>query len=249
MKQVLIRSEGRLANHLIAWAKAMTLLETPIRNGELRLCVDWPALSEIGLPQTSYGYDDVKEDWITAPYYEDVVFRFENCIWDPKDLWYRAAPQHQIAAALRSIMFNENLGIKLMAAGLSPGKFNAAHVRCGDYVDVDWTEPPIPLPPFWRARDNYFISALELCNEERPFPTLIATESVQECGRIAAKAYKAIFGDPRDPVFDLYALSKARVIVGSLSTFSQVASIIGNVPLLLPTQTKSEMRRMLKKAQ
>lgn len=229
MTRILVQNHGRMANQLVAWAKAMCLLKERHRKFVLK----YPPLAGMVELANCEIVDHDTTDWIpvevgTAPIENDII-------WPAQALWDAQVDHEEFVRHLRSIRFTEEV-TRPVDALMGNDHFVGLHVRYGDYVAVNWKKPPLPLPPFIRASNDYFLSALAIAGKARK--VFLASDGSDAELKWLTDSVSCV-RNVRDsnPALDLYALTKCDVIIGSASTFGHVAAMHGDKPFITPGMT------------
>lgn len=240
MTRILVQNHGRMANQLIAWAKARCILNG--RTCDLALNYG-PLYFRVALPNTDIFEDADLSHW---PLVDTGTLPDDgNAAWDSTTVWNAPVDDADFHSQLDCIRFTSQVTDEVGDL-LGNGRWVGMHIRYGDYRIVDWRKPPFPLPVFYRAPSSYYRSAWELCRRElSPIKLFVASDGMPEELRWLPECTRSKVGS--NPAVDLCALSKCEVVIGSNSTFGHLASKIGHKPFLSPSQSEQQMKECLKK--
>lgn len=231
MKRIVLDCRGRLANQILCWANARHVLnELGLTDRTIVInyaippnCVRFPGaaveqLDVSALPRVSRsGLADQPGD----------------CMWVWEDVYSNFPSGEVIRRIIQSIELEDSFAGQINGT-INSDKFVGIHARFGDYVFVDTRNPPTVLPPFVRAREDYFLNTMQACRETIPgVKFFLASDGTHRELEFITRQPDVIRGW-NEALFDLFALSKCRLIIGSSSTFSAVAAYYGGVPLTTP---------------
>ena len=229
MKRVYLQCHGRLGNLLICWATAREFLcAQHLIDYTIALQVPF-SLKGIEFPGT-----------IIEPYYSSATLchvtrnhlkdNKEDCLWVWEDVFQRNMTQDAIRH-LRSINLLGDL-IKEMRWLNANGLGLGIHFRCGDFITPELAAPD---SPFIRGSHEFYLMEIEKFRQENPEKTIfIASDGEPEEIEFLTRLENVRLGRRHDPVYDLFNLSTCSKIIGSDSTFSEVAAAYGGVPLIKP---------------
>ncbi len=241
MKRIVLESQGRLANAILCWANARHVLtqlglqddRTIVINYEMPVnCVTFPGA--IVEKCKTKNLKTVKRGQIGRT--------LKDCLWIWEDVYSDFPIGDTIQKIIQTIELSESFASQL--GDVANDYIVGIHARFGDYVTAGGEKKS----PFIRATNEYFLTVMQICREAMPGTKffLASDGTVDELEFLYGDdVLKGRFGDP---LFDLFALSKCRLIIGSSSTFSTVAALYGNVPLLLPVMSKQEIVRIVEGA-
>jgi hypothetical protein len=108
------------------------------------------------------------------------------------------------------------------------------HIRYGDYVAVNPMNPPIVQPRFMRAPNSFYTGAVDRALALLPGHSIfLCTDGTADEVKWFTGRYGPIRQPENDGLLDLLTLSRCSLIVGSESTFSEVAAGFGSVPRIV----------------
>lgn len=244
--RIFIQNPGWMCNHIWGWARAMAALESRSDREDVELYMDWPQLhGHILFPKTftSPPPGDASGFWRIKP--EEIAACTGDC--SIAHSWHIPVPdESRVEHYMRQITFSDAI-----KASISDINFGApmlgVHIRYGLYV-----KPPAPpnCPHGTRAPNSYYTELVDFalsCN--RGMKVFLASD-----GRPAELEWFTHRYNPLRvrvdccpflPAADLLALSRCRAIVGSQSTFSHAASVIGGISMTWPSDNDRERLRHL----
>jgi hypothetical protein len=132
-------------------------------------------------------------------------------------------------------MIRERLMMILAERPLQPlwgaADYAAVHVRLGDFLAADVAKVKSGTVEGLRIPLNWYASVMGRLHELRPkMPIRIFSDGrEQELAQLLTTPGSVIQREPTD-ISDLLALSQARLLIGSNSTFSRWAAFLGNMP-------------------
>lgn len=237
MNRIFLENHGRMTNQIAAWGKAMCVVQgMPFK----QLLINYPPLvGMVELPSCDF-FAESTSKWPRI-HSDDIKAESQpDSVWDASDLWNVPHSMAKFSGYIRSMRFNPSVTQEVDVL-MGDENYIGLHVRYGDYMAVDWNHPPVPMPDFVRATNDYFLSALSVCYSAIPFrKVFVASDGTPEELKWLPESVR---NQPdRNPAYDLYALSKCDIIIGSVSTFGHVASIYGDCPFIVPGMTREIMK-------
>jgi hypothetical protein len=162
-----------------------------------------------------------------------------DCLWVWDDL-YSQFPAN-LNDIIKTIKLTDDFSRSLdMTVGSR--EMVGIHARFGDYVRVDSKNPPAAMPPFVRGSNSYFLNAVKLCRASKFY---LASDGTDEELEFLTCNPDIMRGKHNEPLFDLFALSRCKFIIGSGSTFSSCAAAYGGIPLIIPNTSDSEIESII----
>lgn len=242
MRRVFLECKGRLANQLIAWAKASFAFRN---QPDVELTLDYPELSTAILPATRVERFDSRK--LQSVNYPAILTEKEDAVWMAEDLWQVKIDgfgPETARNALHSIQFPEAI-LNAVASTIPNGNFIGVHVRHGDYQKIVPGKLALPLPVFIRAPEHYYLQTIEQFLISFPASNIfLASDGTVEDLEFITKKYQCAHRSLDSALLDFLCLAKCFVLIGSFSTFSQLASIYGNMPLILPTYSPHDLGKI-----
>lgn len=240
MRRIFIECLGRMANQILCFANAGYVRDDlNIRNAKMVLSCSLLTDGRIRFP-----------DWIEVTEGERPpkglirANRRElrgidmDCMWEWKDVYSQMPEVKTLSEYIKQIELSDGiLGDIASVHGKIPV---GVHIRYGDYVAAGDTSSP-----FQRAEESYYLDAMEVCRKKLGKCSFYVASDGKDHELKFVENHDVAMGRRKDPVFDLFSLSKCRVIIGSNSTFSSVASYHGNVPMVTPSMGKSDIERVI----
>lgn len=156
-----------------------------------------------------------------------------DCVW--MDAWSDFPDKKILKSYIDEITYSKEINDPLNAF-TQAHRYIGVHVRYGDYVAIDPNDPPVVMPPFVRAPHYYYLARVE--SVLRNFPDaeifLASNGKPEELTWIFERYPKILKHEPDNPLLDLLTLSRAEYIIGSNSTFTSLAALIGRKPCCYP---------------
>jgi len=233
MKQIVLDCRGRLGNQLVSYAVARSVLQSmglereiiikyPIPHGRLRFLgatVDNEFKTD-NLPSVTRETLDMDGD----------------CLWVWEDLYdNNKFPKGDVLEGhIRSIMVSDEFNMMLNSTCFDWSNVVGVHVRCGDYFTPS-EEHPVGST-FARTPHYFYLNSMNVCRAiDSSCRFFLASDGTDVELEPITSRFDVIRGNPEDDVFDLWALSRCRIVVGSDSTFTVCAGIIGNKKTVIYT--------------
>ena len=242
MKLVVLDCRGRLANQVLCYANARYVLaELGLTDRTIVINYSMPP-NCVRFPGAIVQAMDTSNLPTVSRY--DVANHEEDVLWNWTDVYSNFPPAATMKRIIQSIELEDSFADQIKRT-INGDNMVGIHARFGDYVKVDEANPPDPLPPFVRAHNAYFLNAMALCRDIIPDVKffLASNGTSQELEFLTGN--KDVTSGWSEALFDLFALSQCRLIIGSASTFSSVAADYGDVPLILPTMFEEEIRNLI----
>lgn len=237
MKRVVLECLGRLANQIICWKNARNvfkkigLTDTIVINYDIpKGCVTFPgAVVEI-----------VNTEGLRRVTRNELSITNCDCLWIWDDV-FMANPTAE--SAIREIELSKEFSDSISGV-VGGGTVIGIHARFGDYVKKEDANGY----PFIRGSNEYFLRGIEVAKRLHPGCRfyLASNGEPSEVDFIKNCIPDVILGKPDNPLFDLFALSRCRAVIGSSSTFTFVACEYGGIKFTVPEATEAEMTEALK---
>lgn len=240
--KVVIECKGRLSNLLLCWANARHVLST-LGLSDRTIVVRYPIPPEtIALPGTSVE-PDAALSRLPRVTRSEIARQKSDCLWVWEDAYFNLPSDSVMRTMLHSIELHPEFGGAIPSRGLI-----GVHARFGDYVKIDRQNPPDPMPPFVRADNTYFDKMMSLALLMSPDEEFfLASDGTDEELKFLTDNFPIVRGKP-DPVYDLFALSRCSLLIGSNSTFTSVAATLGDVPFITPAMGEDHALGIIKAA-
>ena len=243
MKRVILECKGRLANQILCWANAVHVLDK-LGLEDWVIVVNYPDLASACFPEGTEvaclaPFDTAKMRRVTR---KDLASQNCDCLWVWEDIYSNFPNVATMTRIIRDIGFPVEWSHRCF------NKWVGIHVRFGDYIAIDTANPPVPMPPFPRATEGYYLNAIAICRELEPgCRFFVASDGTDKELSWLTTGRGIIRNVEDDALFDLYCLSKCRLIIGSASTFTSVAAAYGGVPVVLPSMSPTAIRAIISK--
>jgi hypothetical protein len=244
--RIFIQNPGWMCNHIWGWARAMAALESRSDREDVELYMDWPQLhGHILFPKTftspppgdASGFWRIKRKEI-ATCTGDCSIAHSSHIPVPDE--------SRVEHYMRQITFSDAIKASISDINFAE-PILGVHIRYGLYV-----KPPAPrnCPHGIRAPNSYYTDLVDFalsCN--LGLGVFLASDGRSEELKWFTDRYNParvrIDCCPFLPAGDLLALSRCRAIIGSQSTFSHAAAVIGGVNMTWPSYADRNMLRNL----
>lgn len=243
MKRIVLECKGRLANQILCWSNARHVIkEMGLKDRLIVINHDIPEHC-VSFPGAIAAQVDASN--IPRVMRGELESQTGDCLWIWEDVYADFPTGNAIKKIIQSIYLEPSFEKQIENTATN---LIGIHARFGDYVSVDPKNPPKTMPPFVRGSEEYFLTAMELCRHSLSDPKFfLASDGTSQELEFITKQPNVIRGWDI-PLFDLFALSKCRLIIGSASTFSTVASYYGDVPLTVPTMSAKEIKEVISTA-
>lgn len=233
--RILIHNPGWMCNHIWGWARAMAALEHRSDREDVELYMDWPPLhGHILFPKTFTSPPPMDPRGFFPINPNEIATCAGNC--SIAHSWRIPVPsQSRVERYMRQITFSDAIKASISNINFDEPTLGV-HIRYGLYVN-----PPAPpnCPHGTRATNSYYTELVDFalsCN--RNMKVFLASDGTPAELEWFTLRYNPIRVEsdtcPFLPAADLLALSRCRAIVGSESTFSHAASMIGVIPMTWP---------------
>lgn len=240
MKRVILECHGRLANQVLCYANARYVLkELGLKDRLIVINYDMPEHCVHFPGAIVEQVDTAKTPRVMRGELES---QKGDALWIWEDVFCDFPPVNAIKKVIQTIELEPSFEKQIESTTVN---LVGIHARFGDYVAIDHKNPPKVMPPFVRGSEEYFLNAMEKCRETMAdVKFFLASDGTARELEFITRQPNVIRGWDV-PLFDLFALSKCRLIIGSASTFSSVASMYGNVPVTVPTMSPNEIREVV----
>lgn len=247
--EVILECKGRLANQILCWANARYALAS--------IGVNRPLVINYAIDQSRVSFPGADcrvvcdVDSLRRVTQEEITDCTEPCLWVWEDV-YRELNVPGLQQILSTIKVHEGFASSIVNYA-GNARCVGIHFRCGDYVKPELIEDE--NYPFIRGGSEYFLSAIDHCMRIDPssvfFLSTDGDDDDVRCiyDRFSYMMDRLIVGRKEDSLFDMFCLSKCRFIIGSYSTFTEVAKHIGSVPAIRPDMDQSEAIQILSRLQ
>jgi hypothetical protein len=225
-KYIYIDSCGGIANRLIFWAHARIATQE-IQFAALLFNFP-PFVGQCELPYTINNEIDVS-DWRKVG-----VDNLREFVGDfvLTGLWEFQCSSEELRHQLKTIKFNKNLVNTAMSLTDIGNPVIGVHIRYGDYVIA---KPSESRTCFVRASNDYYIKQTESFLVKYPNSNIfLASNGTEDEVAWFVKRYNPLRQVKNNGLLDLITLTKCVAIVGSNSTFTDVAAMIGDVEYTHP---------------
>lgn len=240
--KIYLNCKGRLGNQLVSWAHARHTIEKLGLHDRIIVVNYRIAPNSIILPGAIVDTEYFGTDLPKATRHSLSECQ-SDCLWVWEDLYYNLPEIGLLNEQLLKIEVHHGFDQELLAA-VGYRKTIGVHVRCGDFFVPDKNHKIGEL--FVRYPERHFIKHIEECMSAFPGSSIfLASDGMPEELAFLTSKYPVIQGRKEDDVFDLFALSRCRVLVGSDSTFSRCAQTLGGVPMITHRETDAAISTML----
>lgn len=227
--RIYVRCEGRMANMILSWANARYVTR---KLKDCQLLIDYlPIRHQCTMPHT-FNVDVDAKEWPQLHTAELTTCK-DDCVW--LDAWYDFPSKEILKQYLDEITFSPEINRELHKF-TKEHHYIGVHVRYGDYVSIDPENPPVVMPPFVRAPQYYYLARIDAALKRCPgCEIFLASDGTpEELAWFYERYPNALKHEQNNPLLDLLTLSRAESIVGSNSTFSSLAALIGGKPCCYP---------------
>lgn len=224
MSVLYVNCAGRLSNHLLRMAGIVAYLDNKGIKNKL-VAVQYQQLNDnrIILPDNVVFVGSAPRNTKSVTI-DEINDLSQDCIVEESREFMGVTQESTIVDVIRKIRLSKEFNKELSA--LINERTVGIHVRYGDYV--------VSGGPFLRASEHYYTTSMDSCLDDGASDFFLATDGTDEEVRYITSRYNIIPGRRDDPVFDLFALSKCKTIIGSMSTFTSVAAYYGGARLIVP---------------
>lgn len=237
---IYIRCQGRLANQLLSWVKGRHVTR---HLNNRKLLINYAELGQCVLPNTDNRIMDTSA-WPESDT-KGLASCQGNCVWT--EVWDNFPPNHEMRTYLYQIQFDNTI-LDKVKDGLGAEGTIGVHIRYGDFLSVD-PNNPITIPSFVRAPNEYYTAMVDQCRELLPkHKIFLATDGTPDEVKWFTDRYHPLEHANKIALLDLLTLSRCDIIVGSNSTFSLIASILGKKPITVPGCTIEQVRQLIPKS-
>lgn len=242
MKRVVLDCRGRLANQLLCWANARHVLTSLGLDDRVIVINHWIPPNCVRFPGAVV--ESVNVEALPRVTREQLAEQTGDAVWIWEDIYFNFPNGNTIKQVIQTITLESSFEQQLNNT-ITGDNFVGIHARFGDYVEINYANPPDIMPPFVRAKKTYFLRAMALARELIPnVKFLLASDGTKQELEFITEQSDVVCGWS-EALFDLFALAKCRVIVGSASTFSAVAANYGDKPLTTPAMSEAELREVI----